>query len=609
MKINKLAVHNYRSIRDLEINCESQLVMIGPNNHGKSNILSAIEFALTTSARPSRAEFCFFRDGEDMLWTEVEFKNLTDQEKVTFRKYLRADTTVRFRKSAQLAENGSVEISYNGYVYEPTEPWLQSDNIGDLTKRENINATPLKDLVPSSGRLTRDDVRQAQEVYIKENSSQLEFTERFETGSFLGQKNVGGGVLPDFYLIPAVRDLSDETRIKNTTSFGRLLNRAVREMAERDPHFRELREGLDRLIKSLNRSEGSNDDRPEQLVSIEKSLKDELGPWGVNVEIEVLPPEIEKIFELGTNLHLDDGVKTLAEQKGHGLQRAVIFALVRAWANALRSTPTEDGVTVPRASSESVIFAMEEPELFLHPHAQRRLARAMREISESPDHQVFICSHSTHFVDLSRYKSICIVKKPTPEVGTKVDQCFTDLFEDDSLAQRKHRFHMAHWVNPDRGEMFFAKKIALVEGETEKVLLPFLADKIGCIDHEVSIIECGSKHNLQLYITISNAFKIPYVVLYDEDPLPDPISSTWDENKKREKKRTFELNKEIEQFVDSTIGKTIMLVPNFEDAFGISNTQGDKKGKALAAMDVYENKNVEDISQSVKDIVKSVYCS
>ncbi|MDY6908920.1 MAG: hypothetical protein SWC40_03075 [Thermodesulfobacteriota bacterium] len=73
--------------------------------------------------------------------------------------------------------------------------------------------------------------------FTEEHRSELKFTRTLEAGPLLGQKNVGGGVLPDFYLIPAVRDLTEEIKVKTTTTFGRLLNRAVREMTEQDPRF------------------------------------------------------------------------------------------------------------------------------------------------------------------------------------------------------------------------------------------------------------------------------------------------------------------------------------------------------------------------------------
>ena len=608
MKISKIRIHNYRSISDMEMDCEELVVMIGPNNHGKSNIVSAIEFALSTSVKPTQGEFFAFCGDEKSLWVEITFHKLTEQEKNTFKRYTRSNDSICLRKSAKISESETLEVSYNGYIQEPEEWWLKDESVNQLKERSKIGETPLIDLVPASGVLAQTIIREAQTRYITEHRDQLNFREILETSPLLGQKNVAGGVLPDFYLIPAVRDLSDETKIKNTTAFGRLLNRAVREMAERDPRFLELRDGLENLVKSLNKQDELGVERPEQLVILEKNIKDELSYWGVNVEIEVLPPDIEKIFELGTNLHLDDGIKTLAEEKGHGLQRACIFALIRAWANVLHDTPARNVGTTARASSESVIFAMEEPELFLHPHAQRKLASSIRQISDSPDHQVFVCSHSTHFVDLNYYKNICIVNKRTPQEGTKVRQCAIELFEQDTSDDRKKRFHMAHWVNPDRSEMFFARRVAFVEGETEKTLFPYLAQKMGCYDYEVSIIDCGSKHNLILYITVANAFKISFIVIHDEDPLPDPIPADWGDEKKREKQRTFKLNQDILNAIDNSIGRIEMLSPDFEGASGVSKRSGDRKGKALAALNYFEKNSVEAISERLKEIVRAIYC-
>jgi putative ATP-dependent endonuclease of OLD family len=466
----------------------------------------------------------------------------------------------------------------------------------------------LKDLVAPSGRLTKTDIENAQREYIEQHRNELKFSRALEKGPLLGQKNVGGGVLPDFYLIPAVRDLTEEIKVKTTTTFGRLLIRAVREMAEDDPRFVKARKSLQDLVEALNAREDL-DKQSNPLAKLEKSIEEELQSWGVTVDIEVTPPELERLFELGTDVHLNDGVKTTADRKGHGLQRAMIFALLRAWAKSLRDGKRKEGEegVVPRKQSDSVIFAMEEPELFLHPHAQRRLAASLREIANTPEHQVFVCTHSTYFVDLEHYKEVAIITKHCPEKGSCVQQCTYDLFEGENIEERKKRFHMAQWINPDRGEMFFAQRVVFVEGETEKVVLPFLAEKLGVFNSDVSFIDCGSKHNLPLYIAIANAFKIPYLVVHDEDPLPDPIPSTWNKDKIQEKQRTFALNQEIIRLVNTPLGRVEMLSPDFEGVSGVSKNQGDKKGKALAALDYFETVDISNIPERLKQIVLAAF--
>jgi CRISPR-associated exonuclease Cas4 len=605
MRISRIRIHNYRSIKDLEMVCGPVLVLLGENNAGKSNIMSAVEFVLTASNKPDPEDLFAFRDAEDdVLWVELTFGELTAQEKSTFEKYVRADGTMCVRKTARWGNEGGPTISYNGYVQEPTLPYLHAESAATYTSRDAAESLPFYRYLPESGRLSRAQVEEAQRRYIVENHASLEFVERLESVAFLGQRNVAAGLLPDIYLVPAVRDLDDEARVKSTTIFGRLLTRAIEDMTAGDERFIKLRSDMESVVRSLNRN-AQDGQRPEQLAALELSLQEELQDWGVDVSIEVSPPDISKIFELGTSLRIDDGYDSVAQRKGHGLQRAVLLGFAKAWAKVLRQRSDNLDVAARRAS-ESMIIAVEEPELFLHPQAQRSLADALRQLAEAENRQILLCSHSAHFVDLDNYRQIAIAAKPSPQQGTQIRQCTTDLFESNAVPDRKHRFHMAYWVNPDRGEMFFAKKVVFVEGETEKSLLPFLARMLGCYNPDVSIVDCGSKHNLPLYVTVAMAFALHYHVIHDVDPLPDPIPIDWAKDKIREKRRTYDLNHEIAELVNDP-GRVSTSCPDFEGVCGVSRTRGSKMGKALAALEHFRELTPAEIPGNVAELVRSAY--
>lgn len=358
---------------------------------------------------------------------------------------------------------------------------------------------------------------------------------------------------------------------------------------------------------ALNERQAAVAGRPNELQVLEQGIEEELRSWGVKVNIEVTAPDIERVLELGTDLHLDDGTRTTADRKGHGLQRAVIFALLRSWAKALRAKPEGEREVAPRKQSESVIFAMEEPELFLHPHAQRRLAASLRDIATTAEHQVCLCTHSTHFVDLAHYREVAIVSKEDPLQGSRLRQYTGELFAGNGLEERKKQFQVSRWVNPDRAEMFFARRVVFVEGETERVLLPYLAQRLGVLDTDVSVIECGSKHNLPVYVAIANAFKLPYRVIHDEDPVPDPIPAEWDDAKRKGKQRTFSLNADLAALVEAPLGALEMFSPDFETACGIPKAQGDKKGKALAALEHFCALDATTIPERLKQIVQFAF--
>jgi CRISPR-associated exonuclease Cas4 len=151
---------------------------------------------------------------------------------------------------------------------------------------------------------------------------------------------------------------------------------------------------------------------------------------------------------------------------------------------------------------------------------------------------------------------------------------------------------MAGWLNPDRGELFFARTVVLVEGETEERVLPVLASKLGRRVDDISVVDCGGKNNLVAYIKLLNEFHIPYVVAHDEDPVPDPVPPEWSSDRAKHARETFAENAKIAAAVDPSLGSVQVLSPCFEDVAGVSKNQGQKIGKAMAAMVFFKDHEV-----------------
>lgn len=481
---------------------------------------------------------------------------------------------------------------------EPRQWWLQSSawtrlSNKDLVRGELAEVPELQPLADKAGRLAKQDVEEFQSEYIASHRADLEWETTLESAPLMGTANVAGGILPDYFLVPAVRELADETKTKSTALLGRLLQRIVGDVAGREGSIQAVELQLKTAIDQLNlRGDEAVDAGGTTIAGLEAALESELSHWGVSVSIQVEAPTIDRIFKLGTRVMIDDGYETQAERKGHGLQRALIFALLRTWANVTRpaGTPGEEALT-PRRASSSAIFAVEEPELFLHPHAQRQLDGVLRSLSELPGQQVLLCTHSPAFVDIERYKGLAIVCKDNPEDGTAAKQCPRDLFGTGD-ADEKSRFHMAGWLNPDRGELFFARTVVLVEGETEQRVLPVLASKLGRRADDMSVVDCGGKNNLVAYIELLNEFHIPYVVVHDEDPVPDPVPAEWSPDRAKHAREAFSENAKIAAKVDPSLGSVQVLSPCFEDVAGVSKNQGQKVGKAMAAMVFFKDHEV-----------------
>lgn len=155
-----------------------------------------------------------------------------------------------------------------------------------------------------------------------------------------------------------------------------------------------------------------------------------------------------------------------------------------------------------------LILLIEEPELYLRPQAQRYLYRLLREFSLAGN-QVIYSTHSPAFLNVARMDELVFVER-RPR-GTRVVQPEPVSADED--------FRVMTEFDAERSELFLARAAVLVEGLTEKLVLPFVFAALGHdVDREaISIIECGGKPNIALFARIGRATGIPLVVVHDSD--------------------------------------------------------------------------------------------
>lgn len=565
MKIEKITIKNWRSIKGQVIYAQDLMVIIGQNNHGKSNLLSSILFFFGEIKHHDLD----FHKGSTELFVELQFGCLDESDNTTFKKYLTSEGKIVVRKTAYLG--GSFE--YRGYIENPTEEWLQEANASAYAKRELASSLPFHPFLPATGRISKQDIVDAQAAYIEQNRDAINFSYELEATNFLGLKSVASGIFGEIYFIPAVKEASDDFTSKDSSVFGKMYSDVVALMSESNDEWKTTKENLGKLFATLNKKDKDgnvNEGRPKQLSDFEDELATELVTWGARVDIEVSSPDIESVFKANTQVWVDDGVRTDIKRKGHGLQRALTVALIqvvakRAIAAAANNGDEGEGA---RKVSNSRYFIFEEPELYLHPQAQRSLFDSFVNLSESGS-QVILCTHSSGLIDVERYKSIYIANKETGSDETTVKQCVDDLFEGDA----KKDFNLSYWINPDRGELFFASKVVLLEGATEKTVFPLLAKKIGVFRYDYTLIDCGSKDNIPLYVKLLNKFKIPYVAVYDRDHQQgkgaDAIASANTSTQK------------IEDVIDPALGKSLVLVNDIEEELGLPKGGSSKPYIAL----------------------------
>ena len=327
--------------------------------------------------------------------------------------------------------------------------------------------------------------------------------------------------LPAVYLLPAITDYSDEIDKRSSTStFRRLMGDLSERILKQDPSFIEIQGALDTIRGLLNRPsvEGASK-RMNSLGVVESKITELLrrvmpSVQGVALSVEV--QELSDLFSAGVHLAVDDGVETDVLYKGHGLQRCIVFTLLQTLIlNERNELVPEGGVATP--SERPIILLIEEPELYLHPQLSKLFFDVLREFSKTD--QVIYSTHSPLFVDAYESHQVAIVSKQSVLEGTKVQTCDSDSFA--GLTERKV-FQGFSKLNPAINELFFARRVLLVEGPEDLIAVTAVLQKLGKIKQRVeelewSVIPCGGKQSIPFFQRVLNAFNIAYSVLHDSD--------------------------------------------------------------------------------------------
>lgn len=594
MKLVSFKVQNYRSLRNFEIDIEQFLVVIGENNSGKSTIFRALDLFLSSTVKGVNNDSFYNYDVTLPITLTACFDSLTKHEREKLKPWMvNGKLTV---KKEYRRESGKTEVAYFALLRVPKEKWLNED-YNNYTNRSMVSALPINEFIPLSGRITKEIYKDAIKKYIEKYGDSVEFL-MDERKNPAGYKQVLDSYLPEFYLVPAVRDVSEEVKTSSGALLGKLIGLLSKNVISFNPNFLHLQQAISELSAII---EGETPDQKlKEIKDLEDMLKKALSDWSVGVSIHIRSPDFLTLLQSGVHIELDDGLSTSIEEKGNGLQRSLIFALMRVWAEISHSEKKELDNEI---RERSIIFAFEEPELFLHPQISRVTYQALKTLSST--YQILLCTHSAHFVNLEDYRDIVVIRKLNQTEGTRSYKISGELFK----CNQKQRFNMVQFFNPDRSEVFFAKRVALVEGATEKALFPLLAKRLNVYDYRVSIIDCGGKHNLTLYMKVLNAFKIPYITLYDEDPIPSDIcpgTPNYDQDKYKARKRVFELNEKIKQECNPSFSTTHMFQGELEHIAGISRSLADKVGKPYAAIKKYSNRTTQ-IPQKLEDAVREIY--
>ncbi|MGO7637584.1 ATP-dependent nuclease [Rhizobium leguminosarum] len=521
MKLERVSIKNLKGLKEAELKPSSFSCLVGENNAGKSTALQAIVYGLN---RPATLPHSLYYD--PALPVEIELA-LAD---VGPRDILRLKEEHRSRIEP-LVVDGKLEIQV---VYKPEDRCEIT-----VSKRTPKDARYLPETIAEllkgkTGKAARDTVWGAFPEFQEGMPEQLNITEakvylagkidplpadQFETKPAPLPSGISSSIsalLPEPIYIPAVKNLADDLKTTQSTSFGRLLGLLLDDLT---PDLGAINQSLQDLNGLLNRivAEGAVvDGRHAKVQSLEGMVERFLGenfPL-VKVELRIPPPELKTILN-SAQIFVDDGSKDLIDNKGDGIKRSLTFALLQAYVSHIGGgNDGGEDEPLPRP----LIFLFEEPELYLHPRSQRVLFKTLARVSGT--HQVIVTTHSPLFFEPGITASFVRVAKEQAD-PKPVGKLFPVQFDLD--AEKSEVFKMARFENADAA--FFSRQVVLFEGESDDAFCRHVAKTLrpewDFDNRNVALVRVSGKGNFARFRRFFEAFGIDVKIVADLDALFD----------------------------------------------------------------------------------------
>lgn len=445
MRLTRFKIKKFRSIEEVEISFPEKkpVILFGPNNVGKSNILLALDIMLGEK----HASYYDFEESDFFMRDKDENPNICftacfDQDYYSGNNYNPSTKEICFTTNKQFS--GKKESSFH---YKP-----ETNSGGKIF-------------------LSNEDKEKCQVVLIdatRDINKQLSYFSKYTILSKMAKK--------------MHKAMQSSVKSELDTKFLE-----IKQVFESVPEYKAFHEKLQAAFQS-------NIDGFEHKLEIDLSACD---PNNYFNSLKIVAKQGDTVCSF--------------DEFGTGEQQVLLLSFVKAYAETFKG--------------ETFILGIEEPEAHLHPIAQRWLSKNISEIAKS-NVQIIISTHSPEFLDIENLDGFVKVYKN--EHKTKIIQHTTYGLVDECVKLGV----ASQLVNPtniltfyktktfyDQLRGFFARKIILVEGQSELFSIPNYFKNCGycLVKNGVEIINCRGKAQIPRDYRLFKSYQYDCFCLFDAD--------------------------------------------------------------------------------------------
>lgn len=534
MKVEKIIVRNFRLLKDFSIDLEDSLsLVIGKNNVGKTSLLLILDQFLGTRVENKRN----FRFNDLNLDAQEQLKGLMNNALVEEDDF-----------NAQ-----SVSISLRLIIsYTPTDLLTNVNQLlMDLDEDNHYLAIGFDFYLPYEKYKELHTLCSTQKSKFDAKYQEQDEKPEFDVIDFLDENAIGRYQ----QIRKSIKidkdgniDESDYIDIKDIQGFR--MDRVVQFQsigARRDVDNRDVDKTLSTKTSDLYKAIEEN---AEQLAAKEDFLEQlkETDVKLTNIYSDIFSEIVEKIRQFGGLSENDTIIKVISTLQHRELLKGNTTVKYEhdskdlpenfnglGYMNLISIIFDIDLMLKRFAKMKEVggladinLLFIEEPEAHTHPQMQYVFIKNIKALlnegvkdgyGNSKPLQYIVSTHSSHIVADSDYDDIKYLHRLSGknEVQAKSLKALSALYEDGD-----HLRFLKQYITINRSELFFADKAILIEGDTERILLPAIIKKLDVnnpavkpelplLSQNVSIIEVGA--HAEIFVKLLNFLGLTKVLI------------------------------------------------------------------------------------------------
>jgi len=401
MKLSRVRLRNFRCYKEeISLDIEPLTVLIGRNDIGKSTFLDALNIFFEDST-PDKDDANVDGDKKNVRII-CEFDDLPSEL------ILDADFPTDLKSEYLLNENNKLEIHkvYNCTLEKPKlsgvyakalHPSIPKLNDLLLLKNDSLKARLNEIIVDPQGINTKINTEMRRALWASVGDLQFRPTEiSLDAESARKIWEQLKLYLPTYSLFKSDRSSTDQ------------------DSEVQDPMNAAVKEAVKAMQKNLNEISQFIEDKTREIAEKTLNKVHELDPeLASKLNPQFAKPQWHKLFKAS----LTDDNEIPINKRGSGVRRLILLSFFRAMA--------EDKAS--RKEILNVIYAIEEPETSQHPDNQLMLLKAFTELSEDPNYQVILSTHTPALVRNVPVETIRHISKA--ENQRKISNIDDDIIE------------------------------------------------------------------------------------------------------------------------------------------------------------------------------------